>query len=46
MNEQGYTHAQFWKCALQVDSYTYGSEYRVQDHGMDAKTCAEAARSQ
>ena len=44
MNEQHYTFAQFWKCALQVNPHAYGAAYRGTDHGMDASTYAEALR--
>ena len=44
MNEQHYTFAQFWKCALQVNPHAYGANYRGMDHGMDANTYAEALR--
>ena len=44
MNEQRYTFAQFWKCALQVNPHAYSANYRGKDHGMDANTYAEALR--
>ena len=44
MNEQHYTFAQFWKCALQVNPHAYSANYRGTDHGMDASTYAEALR--
>lgn len=44
MTEQHYTHARFWKCALQVNLHDYSGNYRGQDHGMDAKAYAEALR--
>ena len=44
MNEQHYTFAQFWKCALQVNSNAYSGTYRGEDHGMDASTYAETLR--
>lgn len=44
MNEQQHTFAQFWKCALQVNPHTYSAQYRGTDHGMDAKSYAEAVR--
>ena len=44
MNEQHYTFAQFWKCALQVNPHGYSANYRGKDHGMDASTYAEALR--
>ena len=34
MNDTNYTHAQFWKCALQVNPHGYGKTYRAQDHGL------------
>ena len=39
-----YTHARFWKCALQVNPHGYMEQYRGQDHGMDATSYAEALR--
>ncbi|MCY4300117.1 MAG: ATPase [Aestuariivita sp.] len=39
-----YPFAQFWKCALQVNSHAYSAHYRGTDHGMDASTYAEALR--
>ena len=44
MREQHYTYARFWKCALQVNSHRYSSDYRGQDHGMDASAYAELLR--
>ena len=44
MNEQHYTFAQFWRCALQVNPHAYSANYRGKDHGMDASTYAEALR--
>ena len=44
MNEQHYTFAQFWKCALQVNPHAYSANYRGKDHGMDESTYAEALR--
>ena len=44
MNEQPYTFAQFWKCALQVNPHAYSANYRGRDHGMDASTYAAALR--
>lgn len=44
MNEQHYTFAQFWKCALQVNPHAYSANYRGKDHGMGANTYAEALR--
>ena len=44
MNEQHYTFAQFWKCALQVNPHTYSANYRGKDHGMEANTYAAALR--
>ena len=44
MSEQRHTFAQFWKCALQVNSHTYREQYRGADHGLDATTYAEALR--
>ena len=42
MNDTNYTHAQFWKCALQVNPYGYGKTYRGQDHGLSAEDYAQA----
>ena len=39
-----YTHARFWKCALQVNPHGYMEQYRGQDHGMDATSYAEDLR--
>ena len=44
MNEQHYTFAQFWKCALQVNPHAYSANYRGKDHGMEANTYAAALR--
>ncbi len=44
MNEQHYTFAQFWKCALQVNPHAYSANYRGKGHGMDASTYAAALR--
>lgn len=44
MNEQQYTFARFWKCALQVNPHSYNENYRGQEHGMDAQAYAEALR--
>ena len=44
MNEQHYTFAQFWKCALQVNLHAYSAAYRGTDHGLDASTYAAALR--
>lgn len=40
-----FTHARFWKCALQVNPHTYAGEYRGTDHGMDAEEYAAAMRN-
>ena len=45
MQDQRYTFARFWKCALQVNPHTYGESYRGQHHGMDAETYAVALRN-
>ena len=37
MNDTNYTHARFWKCALQVNPYDYGKTYQGQDHGLSAE---------
>ena len=42
MNHTNYTHARFWKCALQVNPYGYGKTYRGQDHGLNAEDYAQA----
>ena len=42
MNDTNYTHAQFWKCALQVNPYGYGKTYRGHDHGLSAEDYAQA----
>ena len=44
MNEDHYTYAQFWKCALQVNPHAYSGNYRGQEHGMGALPYAEALR--
>ncbi|MCY3615278.1 MAG: ATPase [Bacteroidetes bacterium] len=44
MSEQQHTFAQFWKCALQVNPHEYSAQYRGTDHGMDAKSYAQAVR--
>ena len=42
MNHSNYTHARFWKCALQVNLYGYGKTYRGQDHGLSAEDYAQS----
>ena len=42
MNHSNYTHARFWKCALQVNPHGYGKTYRGQDHGLSAEDYAQA----
>ena len=42
MNDTNYTHARFWKCALQVNPHGYGKTYRGQDHGLGAEDYAQA----
>lgn len=44
MNEEHYTYARFWKCALQVNPHGYSRNYRGQEHGLDAQAYAEAMR--
>ncbi len=44
MAEHQYTYARFWKCALQVNPHSYNAGFRGQDHGLDAKSYAEALR--
>ncbi len=41
MTETQYSHARFWKCALQVNAHSYSQNYRGQDHGLDAAAYAE-----
>ena len=38
------TFARFWKCALQVNSHSYGASYRGHDHGMDGEAFGKALR--
>ena len=45
MNEQQYTFARFWKCALQVNPHLYNENYRGQEHGMDAQAYQASLRS-
>ena len=42
MTHSNYTHARFWKCALQVNPDGYGKTYRGQDHGLSAQAYAQA----
>ena len=42
MTETQYSHARFWKCALQVNGHSYSGDYRGQDHGLDATAYADA----
>ena len=44
MTDTQYTHASFWKCALQVNPHSYSASYRGQDHRMSATAYAEALR--
>ena len=44
MQEQHYTYARFWKCALQVNSYSYGSQYRGMEPILDPQSYAEKLR--
>ncbi len=44
MTDTLYTHASFWKCALQVNPHSYSASYRGQDHRMSATAYAEALR--
>ncbi len=37
-----FTFAQFWKCALQVNSHGYSKAFRGQDHGLGAEAFLEA----
>ena len=41
MTDSQHTHAQFWKCALQVNPHGYSANYRGQDHGLGAEAYAE-----
>ena len=41
MQQQHYTYARFWKCALQVNPHGYSVSYRGQDHGLSAEAYAE-----
>ena len=44
MTEQHHTYARFWKCALQVNPHRYSTDFRGQDHGLEAEAYAEALR--
>lgn len=41
MTETRFSHARFWKCALQVNAHSYSQNYRGQDHGLDATAYAD-----
>ena len=41
MTDTQYTHARFWKCALQVNPHGYSKSYQGQDHGLNAESYAE-----
>ncbi len=41
MTDTQYTHARFWKCALQVNPHGYSESYQGQDHGLNAESYAE-----
>ena len=41
MTKTLYSHARFWKCALQVNPHSYSVNYRGQDHGLSADAYAE-----
>ncbi len=41
MNDTKYTHARFWKCALQVNPYDYFANHQGQDHGLSAEEYAK-----
>ncbi len=42
MTDLQYSHARFWKCALQVNGHSYSGKYQGQDHGLDAAPYADA----
>ena len=46
MNDTQYSHARFWKCALQVNPHGYSKRYRGHDHGMNAATYTSALLEQ
>ena len=41
MTDSQHTHAQFWRCALQVNPPGYSPSYRGQDHGLGAEAYAK-----
>ena len=41
MIDTQYTHARFWKCALQVNPHGYSKNYQGQDHGLSVAAYAE-----
>ncbi|MYB35476.1 MAG: ATPase, partial [Gammaproteobacteria bacterium] len=41
ITDENYTHARFWKCALQVNPHSYRANYRGQASGFDPKTYAD-----
>ena len=41
MTDTRYTHARFWKCALQVNPHGYSKTYQAQDHALSAEAYAE-----
>ena len=41
MTNTQYTHARFWKCALQVNPHGYSKSYQGQDHSLSAEAYAE-----
>ena len=44
MQQQHYTYARFWKCALQVNPHGYSASYRGQGHGLSADAYAKGLR--
>jgi len=41
ISEEHHTYAKFWKCALQVNPYSYRRKFRGQDSGFDPQNYAE-----
>ena len=44
MSKPHYTYARFWKCALQVNPYSYSAQYRGRKHDIDQTAYAESLR--